>query len=145
MLVTGKLILSTKYLGTKLCNEKGYAYKVFRNISKVNNSISPAPQPCVFTVSFKFKHLSHKANKIASIIPMLLISGFPGFSQKLYAVNNNNGFWMGIYEWESKQHLEAYKNSFVLRMMKKRAIPTSISMLEKENFNVNDFIQQCQK
>ena len=65
-LLIGRLRLSKQYLGNSLINSN---------------------PKCVFIVSFKFSRLSQKANKIASIIPMLLITGFPGFETKIYAVN----------------------------------------------------------
>ena len=58
---------------------------------------------------------------------MLVIAGFPGFQTKMYALNKENGFWQGMYQWESSKHLEDYLNSFVYKMMNKRAIKETIS------------------
>jgi len=80
-----------------------------------------------FSVSFKFSRLSHKTNKIASLIPMLIIAGFPGFIQKIYTLNHASGFWQGIYHWKSKIHLDEYKRSLVFRMMNKRAVKGTVS------------------
>jgi len=108
-LMTGSLKLSRKYLGMEVNNETGEVFRNFRNIT--TKKIDSAPDSCVFIVSFKFRHLSHQANKIASIIPMLLIAGFPGFIQKLYAYNPENGYWQGMYEWKSMKYLQAYQKS----------------------------------
>jgi len=72
---------------------------------------------------------------------MLLITGFPGFHIKMYAVNSVNGYWQGMYQWESIQALEEYRKSFVYRMMNKRAIKESIQSFKLENYNLYDFIK----
>ena len=138
-LITGSLKLSKEYLGAKVKNENGDIFRVFRNIKTQKKTTYRGA--CVFVVSFKFAHLSHAANKIASIIPMLLIAGFPGFIQKLYAYNPQNGYWQGIYEWKSKQHLEAYKKSFVFRMMNKRAKKGTVKFYEPNYSHVSDFFK----
>jgi len=129
-LMTGSLKLSRKYLGMEVNNETGEVFRIFRNIT--TKKIDSAPDSCVFIVSFKFRHLSHQANKIASIIPMLLIAGFPGFIQKLYAYNPENGYWQGMYEWKSMKYLQAYQKSFVYRMMNRRAIKESLKTQTRE-------------
>jgi hypothetical protein len=73
---------------------------------------------------------------------MLLIAGFPGFDVKIYGVNKRNGYWQGMYQWQSKQVLEEYKRSFVFRMMNKRAIKSTLRTMELENQNLTDFINQ---
>jgi len=130
-LMAGRLQLSKTYAGQTIIMEGEQEYEVFRHIR-----IHPdreAASPVTFLVRFKFSRLSHKANKIASVIPMLLITGFPGFHIKMYGVNRANGYWQGMYQWESKQALNEYKASFVFRMMNKRAIKSSISSFELYN------------
>jgi len=137
-LLTGRLKLNKEHVGTELVDKQGRIFRIFRNI--LSQPPYSSPEPIVFIVSFKFARLSHKANKVASFIPMLLIAGFPGFIQKMYAVNDQSGYWMGMYEWKSIQHLEAYKRSFVFRMMNKRAISSSIMMADYENTRLEDII-----
>lgn len=69
-----------------------------------------------------------------------MISGFPGFDVKLYGVNKSNGYWQGMYQWQTIQDLEEYKKSFVFRMMNRRAITGSLNMMEFKNQNLADFI-----
>ncbi len=45
-----------------------------------------------------------------------------------------------MYQWKSVEHLENYKESFVFKMMNKRAIPGSINTLELPNSKLTDFI-----
>jgi hypothetical protein len=137
-LLTGRLKLSKEHVGTEFMDKHRSVFRIFRNI--LTEPSGSSPETIVFVVSFRFARLSHKANKVASLIPMLLIAGFPGFVQKMYAVTIENGYWQGIYEWKSKQHLEAYKNSFVFRMMKKRAYNNSIQMKEYQSTTLKDYI-----
>ena len=65
------------------------------------------------------------------------------FIKKIYAVNTENGYWQGMYQWKSLKHLEEYKKSFVFRIMNKRAIPGSIISFEIENENLINFIDGC--
>jgi hypothetical protein len=105
--------------------DNGEEYTIFRHIT--TQSLKAQKTATTFIVRFKFARLSHKANKIASVIPMLLITGFPGFQTKMYAVNKKNGFWQGMYQWKTQKHLEEYLNSFVYKMMNKRALKETIS------------------
>ena len=130
-LMVGRLRLSKTYAGQTTKAEDGQEYTVFRHI-RIHPDQEVA-SPVTFLVRFKFSRLSHKANKIASVIPMLLITGYPGFHIKMYGVNSANGYWQGMYQWESKQALDKYKESFVFRMMNKRAIKSSISSFELYN------------
>jgi hypothetical protein len=137
-LLSGKLKFSKQYLGDKIKMESGSELSIFRHITKY--PLNQSTSDCVFIVSFKFSHLSHKANKLASVIPMLLITGFPGFIKKMYAVNFKNGYWQGMYQWKTKEHLEEYKKSFVFRMMNKRAIQSSISSEEIINHELTYYV-----
>ncbi len=137
-LLTGRVRYSKNHIGTSVKMEDGQKFEIFRHIAQ---SVGDNKQAVVFIVSFKFARLTHKANKIASIIPMLLITGFPGFQKKIYAVNPNNGYWQGMYQWESKKHLEEYKKSFVFKVMNKRAINGSINSMELNNDLLNNFIE----
>jgi len=139
-LLTGKLKYSKQYIGDSINIEKNDKFTIFRHItiSPLQKSISTV----VFIVSFKFARLTHKSNKIASKIPMLLITGFPGFTTKMYAVNKKNGYWQGMYQWKSRKSLEEYKESFVFKMMNKRAITKTIASIEYENHQLLNYINK---
>ncbi len=136
-LTLGRLRFSNQMTGGTIQINDGEEFRIFRHISRYpfhwNNSTT------VFIVNFKFSRLSHRANKIASIIPMLLITGFPGFNIKIYCVNLQNGFWQGMYQWESIQALEEYKKSFVFKVMNKRAIKSSIKSIEIHNKRLSEY------
>jgi hypothetical protein len=137
-LVSGRLRLSGQYLHRTLGTGNGSVFRVFRNL--VSFPECTAPDPVVFIVQFKFSRLSHRANRLASVIPMLLIAGFPGFHHKIYAVNPENGYWTGMYQWVSEKQLERYKRSFVFAMMKKRALPDSLHLLEFPGKRLSDYV-----
>jgi len=142
-ILTGSLRYSKKYLHDIVKMEDGQEFTVFRHISTY--PLRNSETATVFIVSFKFAHLSHKSNKLASIIPMLLISGFLGFVTKIYTVNYKNGYWQGMYQWRSKQALEEYKKSFVFRMMNKRAIDNTLHSVEFENRKLEDYVEEMTK
>jgi hypothetical protein len=137
-LQTGKLRMSYEYVGSKTRTEDGQAFTIFRQIK--NRDAEFSSSQVTFVVSFKFAHLSHRANKLASLLPMLLIAGFPGFVQKIYAVNKETGYWQGMYSWKSAAHLEAYKKSFVFRMMNKRAVEETVKPQTFSNCPLTDLI-----
>ena len=137
-LLVGRLKLQRNNIGLNVSTGNTDKYNIFRHIS-----ISPIHHEkdnCVFIVSFKFSRLAFKANKTASIIPMLLIAGYPGFMQKIYAINPKNGYWQGLYQWKSIKHLEAYKKSFVFRMMNERALKGSIQDDVIKNYQLDKII-----
>ena len=139
-LITGKLRLSELFMGEIIAMDAHSNFQVFRHIT--DRKVTFTSKFTVFIVSFKFSHLSHKANKLASIIPMLLITGFPGFVKKIYAVNPKNGYWQGMYQWESLEYLEEYKKSFVFNVMNKRAIPKTIQSIQFENKSLDNLLKE---
>ena len=139
-LITGKLRLSDLFMGEIIAMDDNSAFQVFRHIT--DRKVTFTSKYTVFIVSFKFSHLTHKANKIASIVPMLLITGFPGFEKKIYAVNPENGYWQGMYQWESLEYLEEYKKSFVFKVMNKRAIPKTIQSIQFENKSLDNLLKE---
>ena len=116
----------------------GQEFTIFRHITTF--PVNDAEQAITFIVRFKFARLSHNANRIASIIPMLLITGYPGFQTKMYAVNKDNGYWQGMYQWKTQKHLEEYLKSFVYKMMNKRATKETISSKEHRNQLLANYI-----
>lgn len=137
-LLVWKLRLSKHYINETVKTEDGQKFIIFRHIYYY--PVDDNEQSVTYIVRFKFARLSHNANRFASIIPMLLITGFPGFQTKMYAVNKENGYWQGMYQWKSKKHLDDYLKSFVYKMMNKRAIKETISSREYSNQLLIDYI-----
>ena len=139
-LLCGRLHFPGNYLNSEIQGNDGMTFRIFRDIRK--NPIGEESGNCVFVVRLRFAHLSQRANRLASVIPMLIIAGFPGFMEKIYAVNPDNGYWQGMYQWKSAKHLEAYKKSFIYKMMNKRAIKGSIESVEFSNKSLNILINE---
>lgn len=139
-LLTGKLKISRQYIGSTITVDDGQRFTIFRHVTI--HPLTENKAVITFIVRFKFARLSYKANKLASIIPMLLITGFPGFEKKMYAVNKDTGFWQGMYQWKSREHLQDYENSFVYRMMNKRAIKDSISVVVTEDITLANYLKK---
>lgn len=139
-LLTGRLKVSKQFLNDKVKMEDGQEFIIFRHIT--DSSLKDIEQAVTFIVRFRFARLSHKANRITSIIPMLMISGFPGFQTKMYAVNKINGYWQGMYQWKTQKHLEDYLKSFVYKLMNKRAIQETISSREYNNQLLVNYIDK---
>jgi len=137
-LILRKLRFSKLNLGQTIKMQDDQEFTIFRHLTR--HPVQESTSTTTFIVSFKFSRFSHNANRIASILPMLLISGFPGFDVKMYGVNQKNGYWQGMYQWQTKHALEDYKKSFVFRMMNKRAITTTLWSMEHESRNLSDFI-----
>lgn len=136
-LLSGRLRFSKSAIAVELRSADGSSCRIFRHI--MIQPLDEESNSCVFIVSFKFAHLSHRANKLVSIIPMLLIAGYPGFMQKMYGVDPVSGFWSGLYHWRSQDDLEAYQKSFVYRMMNKRAVKGSVTSLTLPNMKLDDY------
>jgi len=123
----GRLHFSTKYLGKTIVTGDGQRFTVFRHMNLRKENVSSDDSPAVFAVRFKFAKFSYRTNRILSCIPIPFIAGFPGFRDKVWMVNEENGYWQGVYQWDTARCAEDYKNSFVLGMMTRRAIPETIS------------------
>jgi len=139
-LFIGKLRVSQNYRGARIKMKDGQEFTIFRHITKLPDR--KIKHPVTFIVSFKFGRLSHNGNRLVSIIPMMLIIGFPGFQTKIYAVNKANGYWQGMYQWKSQMHLEAYLQSFIYKMMNRRALKETLSSEVHNDQSLVDYIEK---
>lgn len=126
-LVIGHLHFSQEYSGKGILMDDGQSFRIFRHVRLEAAESCAESRKAVFIVRFKFAHFSQRTNRFASCIPIPLIVGFPGFREKIWSVNDETGYWQGMYQFESLQAIEAYRNSFVLGVMNNRAIPDSLS------------------
>ena len=138
-LFTGKLVFSHSFVGRTILTDQGEGFTVFRHVKTTDHAASRPGT--VLLIRFKFNSLPDALNRFISRFPMLLITGFPGFRVKLYAVNRENGYWMGLYEWETPGALEAYRKSFVLGMMNKRAAADSVRYNVLPDTNIEEYMQ----
>ena len=122
--------------------EDGRRFRVFRHLSHSGNEEREqgAPAPAILVVRFRFARLSQALNRLLSLIPVPLIGGYPGFRQKLWMVQEETGYWQGVYEWESTEAVEAYRRSFVLGVMNRRAEPGSVSHTVVPRTTLEDYV-----
>ncbi len=135
---------SGRHLKTRLCLERTKDFVPFRQIVRQSQSHARAGrrQKVVLVVRFRFTHLSHHANKVASLLPMPAITGFPGFASKLYAVHNVDGAWLRVYEWKFINHLRRYRNALVFRVMQKRVVADSLFIDAIDQKTLAEFVME---
>ena len=139
-LVRGALRFSKEYLGKRTVTGDGEQFTVFRHMHLRKKNVDRGDSAAIFVVRFKFAKFSDKTNRVLSCVPIPFIAGFPGFRDKLWMVNEKNGYWQGVYQWDAARCAEDYKNSFVLGMMTRRAIPETISHEILPNTSLKDYM-----
>ena len=137
--ITRKLRFPKDHCGSTIKMEDGLKFRIFRHMQL--NKSTESDKPAVFIVRFKFKRFSHRANIQLSRIPMFMIAGFPGFQDKLWMIDWETGYWQGVYQWNSLEAIEKYKHSFVLGIMNKRAVASSVSYQILPDTNLKNFIR----
>ena len=80
-----------------------------------------------FIVRFRFARLSDRVNKRLSVVPAPFIAAQPGFRTKSWILGRDGSLFGGLYEWDSVEDAEAYWTSFPMRLLKRRAVPESLS------------------
>jgi hypothetical protein len=138
----GRVHFPKEHRGKTLRMDDGQVFTIFRHVRLNRSKYNSEATLPVFIVRFKFAKLSQKANKLMSLIPIPLIVGFPGFREKIWMVNEETGYWQGMYQWESEQTIEDYQQSFVLGMMNKRSVQTSLSCTILPHTRVSEYIEK---
>ena len=126
---TGRLHFARGRIGELLTIDDGQEYTVFRQVIVDPKRDLTKKPGAILIIRFNFAHGSPNQNKRLSLIPIPFIVGLPGFRSKIWAINKESGGFQGIYKWDTIQDAEAYKKSFAIKLMTKRAIPGSITFL----------------
>jgi len=101
-------------------------FKIIRKVIVDPDKNQPQKPAAIFRVYFKFARFSQKTNKHLSLIPIPLIVAQPGFRSKTWLTGKDTGTFQGLYEWDTVEDAEHYRNSFPLKMMKSRSIPETL-------------------
>ena len=125
-LLRGSVHFPEEYVGDVLTMEDGQKFTVFRRL-KVDSQGDNHDNQAVFKVRFKFKNLSTGANKRLSIIPAPFLMGMKGFREKYWTINENTNDFQGIYQWSTKETAERYPETFIFKLMTKRAAPGTVT------------------
>ncbi|MCP4545242.1 MAG: YdhR family protein [bacterium] len=110
---------------TRQCNDEEYV--VFRKVCLAPARRRPDKPGALFTVTFRFAAFSAGVNRILSLIPIPFILAQPGFRSKTWLLGRRSGLFQGLYEWDSAEDAESYWTSFPMRMMKRRAVPETLT------------------
>ena len=100
-------------------------FRGFRQVTIAPPSDHPENPGAIFKVCFHFARFS--TNRILSLIPMPFIVAQPGFRSKTWLTGQKTGMFQGLYEWDTVEDAENYWNSFPMNLMKKRALPGSLT------------------
>jgi hypothetical protein len=105
----------------------GEGYEIFRTMVVDPAEGQPARPGAHFEVDFHFNRFSPAANKRLSRLPMPLIAAQPGFRSKTWMLGRESGAFKGVYEWDTVDDAERYWTSFPMRLMKRRAVPDTLT------------------
>ena len=125
-LLRGKVSFPKELVGTELIMEDGERFTLFRRLT-VNSKDHKPERSAIFIVRFKFKNLGASANKKLSIIPAPFLMGMEGFIEKDWTINEETNEFQGIYQWSSKETAQRYPETFIFKLMTKRAAPDTVS------------------
>ncbi len=141
-LFKGKIHFIKEDISKIFTMEDGQKYIVFRHLIIDSDNYLSGKSKAVFKVRFKLANMSPKLNKIFSLFPILFFIGLPGFEEKYWTMNKENGYFQGIYQWASKEAAKKYVSSFAMKFMSKRSVPDSISYEIISNTTLSGYIKR---
>ncbi|MFC1544203.1 hypothetical protein ACFL4Y_03010 [Gemmatimonadota bacterium] len=100
---------------------------VFRKVTLKPTNDQPERPGALFIVRFRFARFAAKTNRVLSILPIPFIVAQPGFRSKTWMMGQKTDAFQGLYEWDSIDDAERYWTSFPMNLMKRRAIPQTLS------------------
>lgn len=136
----GRLRFRRQLIGRRVMMEDGRRFRIFRHLSLRSRGADPPDLAAVLLVRFRFGRLSERSNRLLSLLPVPVIAGSPGFRQKLW-MTDDRGWWQGVYEWDSRQAIEAYRASPVFRTMERRAASGTLSVTVIESCRLSDWLR----
>jgi hypothetical protein len=125
LLLQGRIHFPKDRLGEIV--DDGEEFEVFRHMTLDPGNDQPEKPGAIFKVRFQFASMSPEMNIKTSLIPIPFIVAQPGFRSKTWLLGRESGEFQGIYEWDTVASAEAYWTSFPMKLMKKRAVPDSLS------------------
>jgi hypothetical protein len=131
--LSGRVHFPENRVGETLQEEE--EFKVFRQVILDPVGIQPEIPGAIFKVCFQFARFSANTNRVLSLIPIPFILAQPGFRSKTWLTGQKTGLFQGLYEWDTVKDAENYWISFPMKLMKKRAVPSSLVYSISENSN----------
>jgi hypothetical protein len=139
---SGRVHFPGKDVGATLKMEDGKEFKVFRRL-QVEGREGSHGAGAVFKVRFRFKSLELETNKRLSMIPAPFLMGIEGFREKYWTFHEKTDEFQGIYQWESKESAENYPDSFIFKLMTKRAAPGTLSYEIIPDTDLSKYIEKA--
>ena len=136
-LCAGCVSLPKQYVG-RVLNIDNQDYTIFRHL-KVDSKQTETSK-AVFKVNFKFRNLPTDINKYLSMIPVPFLIGLSGFREKYWTISED-GYFQGIYQWASEELANDYPNTFIFKVMTKRAVPGTVSYEVIPDTRISDYIK----
>jgi hypothetical protein len=106
---------------------EGEGFEIFRQMTLNPGQDQPEKPGAIFKARFRFASMSPEMNIRTSLVPIPFIVAQPGFRSKMWALGRESGEFQGIYEWDTVASAESYWTSFPMKLMKRRAVPESLS------------------
>ena len=139
--LSGRVSFPKNNVNLTLTMEDGQKFTVLRTLH-IENKNNSANSNAVFIVRFKFKGFEFETNKRLSIIPAPFPINMDGFIEKDWTFNNATGEFQGIYQWRSETLANNYPDSFVFRIMTKRAAPGTVNYKILPNTNLAEYLKK---
>jgi hypothetical protein len=127
LLLSGRMRFPRSRVGEIITAADGMQFSIFRQVTVDPPLDHISPPSALFQVRFRITGMSPRRNEVFSLLPVLFITGLPGFRSKLWMNDRRAGWCQGIYEWDSAAAAEAYAGSFAMRFMLRRAQAGSVS------------------
>lgn len=131
--LSGRLHFPGVRVGESFIMDDGRSFVIFRQAMVDPRPGQPERPGAVFIVRFHLANMSPRLNKVFSLLPIPFFIGLPGFRSKLWTMDEGNGDFQGIYEWDTVQDAENYACSFAMKFMARRSLPRSISFQIRPN------------
>jgi hypothetical protein len=125
-LLNGRVHFPEDYVGKVIEMKEGENYRIFRRL-QIDAKSENHNDKTIFKVKFRFRNLSLETNKRLSIIPAPFLMGMKGFREKIWTINEKTNEFQGIYQWSSRETAGRYPETFIFRLMTKRAAPGTVS------------------
>jgi hypothetical protein len=125
LLLSGRIYFPKNPLGEIILGDEDF--RIFRQMILTPSGAQPEHPRAIFKVCFHFASFSINTNRILSLIPIPFIVAEPGFRSKTWLIGQKTGIFQGLYEWDTVEDAENYWDSFPMKLMKKRALPGSLT------------------
>lgn len=125
--LAGRVHFNRNRVGDELILENGERHRVFREVRVDPGRMVPPESTVMLTLRFQFARFSQVINQRLSLLPVPVIIGMPGFLQKTWTVCDESGYSQGIYVFASAKQADAYRQSLVVRVLKKRTVKGSFT------------------